>query len=566
MPVDFRKLLRQSITDTNGNIDVVKFFEQTNVSNRVTAKKLLVSSVEAFLHYDEGSLCKSWAQRVKRDEYDILNGEKIQAYWIQLALKQNSDMRMLKLYQDECNRIGQALELENDLIDPILASSFNNAQANPPSAATWQAENVDLESNHSTVAISPLPTTPVPWNSTEDNDDENAVLTTDASPSDSATAIAANDLIVDTRLPPYEDRLLVGGIDISLAFNRFQKYALSLGKLTVESHTLHILSLASIFLIKPQRHHPDIDKYLEPKHLDLLIDYVKRDLHFGDLDYGQPNISSDVFDTLENIIKTLRRSPMAHMDRLNACADLIDMRHTVTSEELKIVMSVHSLILSLPKKKIMEEVKEQELITRFVEPALRPIFDDLDNGVLFRWTATTNHESKSCMTISRRRPDTSISSFRDLFVEYNRGYGEAKCEGEARNHFDVSRDLIRLGAFAKNSLDTNKLRCVMTFQVVGFQVAFYINYLAADGMYVMFEFAHVTLPSSLVDLPSYLFELDQLRAAIHLFERCQPMTSQEQERTKNYRRATLSTPQFERFIDKTRDRKRRCFSSHYPEL
>ncbi|ORX52430.1 hypothetical protein DM01DRAFT_47406 [Hesseltinella vesiculosa] len=78
------------------------------------------------------------------------------------------------------------------------------------------------------------------------------------------------------------------------AFNQFQEYALSLGKLTVKTHTQHIFSLSSIFLIKYQRNHPDIGKYLEPKHMDLLIDFVKRDRHFGDLDYGLPSVSSDI--------------------------------------------------------------------------------------------------------------------------------------------------------------------------------------------------------------------------------------------------------------------------------
>lgn len=42
-------------------------------------------------------------------------------------------------------------------------------------------------------------------------------------------------------------------------------------------------------------------------------------------------------------------------------------------------------LMKLPDDLLMDDVKEMELITRYLDPVLHPLFDDLDNDVIFRW-------------------------------------------------------------------------------------------------------------------------------------------------------------------------------------
>ncbi|ORX54497.1 hypothetical protein DM01DRAFT_1321839 [Hesseltinella vesiculosa] len=422
------------------------------------------------------------------------------------------------------------------------------------------------------VASSPLPTNanspidPVPDTNLADQTSEDAV-------------VAGARAQADIRLPRYEDRLFNQGKDISYAFHQFQQFAQSQEKLTMESHVPHILSLLSILLIKPERSHPDLYKFLPRKEMEGLLDLIHRELHYGDIDYGEPPMNSECFEAIQSTILTIRRSAKKMIDRKNACQALFALWDMATPQEWKIILSLIALIQSLPATKKMEDVKEMELITRFVQPAIQPLFDDHDDGTLFRWTGTTNHEHKASISISGRRPDSCISSLLDLYVDNTRGFGEVKCESESRNHFMVARDLIRLACFSKNSLDVNHMFGVLSFQVIGksrppahlsfflgLQITFYFSYLAAEGIYIMIEIAHFTLPTSLLDLLVYVYDIDQLMTVTHLFQRCVPMTPAQQTEAANRRRVTMSTPEFDRIVDKTKDRKRRCYTSHYNEL
>ncbi|ORX52431.1 Coq4-domain-containing protein [Hesseltinella vesiculosa] len=58
-----------------------------------------------------------------------------------------------------------------------------------------------------------------------------------------------------------------------------------------------------------------------------------------------------------------------------------------------------------------------------------------------RLMATTNHAGIFYDTNYRQPPDDLRLPFGDPYVEYSCCYGDAKCEGEARNHFDISCDL-----------------------------------------------------------------------------------------------------------------------------
>ncbi|KAI8369350.1 uncharacterized protein BYT42DRAFT_503167, partial [Radiomyces spectabilis] len=75
---------------------------------------------------------------------------------------------------------------------------------------------------------------------------------------------------------------------------------------------------------------------------------------------------------------------------------------------------------------ISDTIMEQKLITQYLEPALAPLFDDILQDTLFRWTATINQESKATTVIfiSRSRPDAYVSGLHGITWGIGRGFSE----------------------------------------------------------------------------------------------------------------------------------------------
>ncbi|CAO3601461.1 unnamed protein product [Absidia cylindrospora] len=81
---------------------------------------------------------------------------------------------------------------------------------------------------------------------------------------------------------------------------------------------------------------------------------------------------------------------------------------------------------SLPNDALeLPRLSSSQLITRY----LNAFVDDPKNGTLFRWRDTMNDEAnKSSASISRRRPDSSISVFAGYSTDDSRGFEKVKSE------------------------------------------------------------------------------------------------------------------------------------------
>jgi hypothetical protein len=75
--------------------------------------------------------------------------------------------------------------------------------------------------------------------------------------------------------------------------------------------------------------------------------------------------------------------------------------------------------------------------------------------------------NKTSATISRRRPDSSISTLKGYSIDYSRAFGEVKSLVHANNSAAIGKDLVRLGLFAKNAIDIHNMAGILTFQAVG---------------------------------------------------------------------------------------------------
>lgn len=67
------------------------------------------------------------------------------------------------------------------------------------------------------------------------------------------------------------------------------------------------------------------------------------------------------------------------------------METDLSKSSFKVVKSVANIIAKVPSVPIMEMIKENELCSRYLDPLLRGLFDDLDNDVFFRWWEQDKH-------------------------------------------------------------------------------------------------------------------------------------------------------------------------------
>ncbi|KAI9469138.1 hypothetical protein BDB00DRAFT_777192, partial [Zychaea mexicana] len=202
---------------------------------------------------------------------------------------------------------------------------------------------------------------------------------------------------------------------------------------------------------------------------------------------------------------------------------------------------------------------ETELCHRFIDPFLSALFDEPDNGVLFR--CTTNQEAKetpSKASISNQRPDSCVTEMNGLHFGHSLGYVEVKPASEAGNQYGISKDLIRLCLLTKNSLDASGLKASLSIQLVNHKANILLNKLEADGFYVCTEIAAITIPNSIEHLGAFPSYFDDLIAILHCFRKwCVPMKPNENTMMYTKRRPSLPDEQFN-MISPSRSNKRRA--------
>ncbi|KAI9274003.1 hypothetical protein EDC94DRAFT_689989 [Helicostylum pulchrum] len=93
---------------------------------------------------------------------------------------------------------------------------------------------------------------------------------------------------------------------------------------------------------------------------------------------------------IEKIFASCRISAMVQDDGLNYTN--------------RILLAVRNMVEKLPRHTVEDGPRETELITRHLEAILAPLFEDLDNNIIFRWTSVSDEEKQATT-----RPDASIN-------------------------------------------------------------------------------------------------------------------------------------------------------------
>ncbi|CAO3607412.1 unnamed protein product [Cunninghamella blakesleeana] len=400
----------------------------------------------------------------------------------------------------------------------------------------------------------------------EEDQDSNDVNTIEKNSSsdelDAELNLPTNVTSITNQIPPpnSDDHYILNEFDISQAFYNFQLSVLNYIKsntLCIETQAHHIFALSSILLLKKNRMHTDVKKYINNNHMNNIMNdlYQKLDMN---LKFSNSNML-----TMMELAKDVYQE---NITRIDASLELLKLAKSVDDIDKKIILSINRLIQDLPMNIIMDPIKETELCTRYIQPAIQPLFDDHEKNILFKWFGVQNPECKnSNISVSRRRPDCIISIIEDNYEKASIGYGEVKQQSEASNHHSINKDLIRLGIFSKNSIDINNVKGVLSMHIVGQNITFYLTKLLYDGLYTMIELTNFNLPLSIDDLPGYLTNLDKVKNVLHVFNNeCNIMGLEHNIRINKVRsRPSMSTPEFERVIDKKINRKRKNITSHY---
>ncbi|CAO3647145.1 unnamed protein product [Mucor hiemalis] len=81
---------------------------------------------------------------------------------------------------------------------------------------------------------------------------------------------------------------------------------------------------------------------------------------------------------------------------------LLSVEDDLLKEQFRVIKATANLLGKVLYKALSEEIKEQELSTRFVEPLLAGLFDDPDNNVLLRFTGLITAEAKKKLEFNEK--------------------------------------------------------------------------------------------------------------------------------------------------------------------
>ncbi|KAG1050142.1 hypothetical protein G6F43_007561 [Rhizopus delemar] len=396
---------------------------------------------------------------------------------------------------------------------------------------------------------------------------------TPSSSSSSHVCLQSEKELSVTLKQPGVDRLLVNGTDISELFYQMQQNAYQSGKtnsLTLETDVHLILSLSSILLLQNNnRLHQDWIPFLGNGLYRKTRDHVIKSLNCT-----CPEFSTKLLVDIIDIVSKVYRK---NVDRLTASASLLSLAsNTTDTMDKKLIMSVMQLIQFLPMDPTYECISETTYITRYILPMIQPLFDDHDKNIRLDFTFTEPADkSPTHAHIFNGNPDCIVASFMhetDNCVSI--GYGEVKPLTTANNHYLVNWDLVRLGMFGKNTINQNKLRGSLSIHVVAPHIIYYIMQLNADGLYTMTELLRVQCPMSISELSGYVAKFSQVKEVLDVFEtHCIPKPNSNNNNNNNndnninnesWQRDSLLGTDITLILDKTRNRKRKNTTGHYP--
>lgn len=143
------------------------------------------------------------------------------------------------------------------------------------------------------------------------------------------------------------------------------------------------------------------------------------------------------------------------------------------------------------------------------------------------------------------------------------GFGEIKSQYQSENNHAISKDLLRIAIFSKASIDMNNLKGVLSYQVVGRLIVFYILTLANDGLYILYELTEIKIPFTMDDRLKFVFDFNKLISIVKIHQEWGVEKEAPTASTSSRKRMSIDDDDFDKLIEKSVDRKRECITKHW---
>jgi hypothetical protein len=242
-----------------------------------------------------------------------------------------------------------------------------------------------------------------------------------------------------------EDDFLIEGLNISELFRRYQNESINLANsdgLYVETNVHEILALTSIFMLSQNSHSEMMMNIFGSNLLDKIVKKFsptnKRELDAECESKFRKVIKQAINDSRDNAVDSL----LAYL--ANPESNLKENLGFIFLEGLR----------SLPSLKLKSQPSEMTLIVNYLDYIMKGLLHQ-PNKHRVEWPNTGLKESKARKLEGRaRQPDFLVSAIHQLETSGTLFIGEVTSPAEKGNVHKNCNDLIRIGVFMKECIDS----------------------------------------------------------------------------------------------------------------
>lgn len=101
------------------------------------------------------------------------------------------------------------------------------------------------------------------------------------------------------------------------------------------------------------------------------------------------------------------------------------------------------------------------------------------------------------------RPDAIVSTLVQRAFGQSLGFGKVKLGGDNTTNHSLCLNTVKLAVLSRNSVSTYE-HPILTFQVNGFRLVFYMTQMIHSSSFIMTEIGRVTLPEALSCVHSFI--------------------------------------------------------------
>ncbi|KAG0757962.1 hypothetical protein G6F16_009984 [Rhizopus arrhizus] len=187
-------------------------------------------------------------------------------------------------------------------------------------------------------------------------------------------------------------------------------------------------------------------------------------------------------------------------DFMEVCqAPPLDSGTSMNQFKSNVVEGIADLLVKLPFDPIADKNQfgEVDIQTRYYDPLLSSIVADTTRKVVLRWP---NKEDTMTTGI---RPDAIVSTLVQRAFGQSLGFGEVKLGGDNTTNHSLCLDTLKLAVLSRNSV-LKYDHPILTFQVNGFQLVFYMTQMIHSSFFIMTEIGRIILPEALSCLHSFI--------------------------------------------------------------